>query len=191
LAEGADDRDEALLAAVAAGDRRAFRALMLRHGPAMLALAERVTGNAADADEIVQACFVKVWAAPLTWRPDRGARFSTWLYRVVLNACLDRRRRAVSLPLDEAGEVAAEQPCGIETALAAERRSIVAQSLDELPERQREALSLYYFSEVTAQQAARILGLSLPAVEALLVRGRKALLRALRRRGVLQVGDLL
>jgi RNA polymerase sigma-70 factor (ECF subfamily) len=186
-----EESDEVLLAAVAAGDRRSFRTLMTRHAPAMLALAERITGSPEDADEIVQEAFVKLWAAPEKWRPDGPASFSTWFYRVVVNACLDRRRRASPAPLEVAGDPADERPNGLEVTMSTQRRKMVAESIETLPDRQRAALSLYYFSEVSAPQAARILGLSLPAVEALLVRARKALRRTLASRGIERLGDVV
>ncbi len=95
--------DDDLLRRVAAGDRWALQRLMDRHGRAMLALAERTTGNAADADELVQETFLKVWTMAPRWRADGGALFSTWLYRVVLNASLDLRRRRPLHALEEAG----------------------------------------------------------------------------------------
>ena len=183
--------DEDLLAAIGTGDRGAFRQLMLRHAPAMLALAQRVTGSPDDADEVVQESFVRLWTAPGRWRPEGGAAFATWFYRVVLNASLDRRRRRGLAPLEEAEAVADPAPGGLHRAMASQGRSVVAQSLDELPVRQRQALRLFYFGEISAPQAATRLGLSLPSVEALLVRGRKALRRALNRRGIETLEDIL
>lgn len=164
---------------------------MERHGAAMLALAERVTGNAADADELVQEAFLKVWTMAPRWRADGSARFSTWLYRVVLNACIDLRRRRPTAPLDDAPEPADERADGLAAAIDVQGRAVLRQALSELPERQEAALSLHYFADLTARQAAEVLGLSQPALEALLVRGKKALRAALGRRGIHGLGDVL
>ena len=186
--EGCDD---VLLSSVAGGDRLAFRRLMERHARPMMALAQRLTGNADDADEIVQEAFLKVWTMAHRWRSDGTATFATWLYRVVLNACLDRRRRTPFASLEEAGDPADAAPCGLEQAQSRQRRRIVLDAIAELPRRQRAALWLYYFGEVTGPEAARILDLSVSALEALLVRGKRALRKSLIRRGVNGLGDLI
>jgi RNA polymerase sigma-70 factor (ECF subfamily) len=191
LGETGETDDGDLLAAIAAGDRHAFATLMRRHAPPMLALAERVTGSADDADEIVQDCFVKIWTAPTRWRPDGKARFSTWFYRVVFNAAIDRRRARGLLPLEEADDVPDTAPGGFETSMASQCYAVVARSLGDLPDRQRAALSLHYFAGASAPRTALILGISVPSVEALLVRGRKAMRRALNRRGIDTLGDVL
>ncbi len=187
-----DPGDDELLLATAAGDREAFRHLMLRHSPPVLSLAQRILANAADADEVVQEVFLKVWVAAPKWQPDGAAKFSTWLYRVALNHCLDRRRRRVAkAALQEAEATPDPTPGGLERAIGGQHATLVAAALAELPHRQRLALSLYYFGEVSGPEAARILDMSLTALESLLLRGRRALLKALRRRGIAGLGDLI
>jgi RNA polymerase sigma-70 factor (ECF subfamily) len=184
-------RDDDLMAAVAQGDRRAFQVLMRRHAPTLIALAQRVTGSEADADEVVQESFLKVWTLAGRWRADGPARLPTWLHRVVLNAAIDRRRRVVPAPLDEAGDPVDEAPGGLEAVMSRQCHRAVVDSLGDLPERQRTALSLFYFGDLTAPQAATQLGLTLPAVESLLVRGKRALRHALTVRGITRLGDVL
>jgi len=185
-AEGDDD----LILAVSRGDRGAFATLMERHARSMLTLATRVTRNADEADEIVQDAFLKVWKMAPRWQPDRDAKFSTWLYRVVLNASLDVRRRSRYAPLEDAGDPVDAAPGGLDLAVAHQRDRLVAQALDEIPSRQRAALSLHYYAEMSAPQAALIMELTVPAVESLLVRGKRALRSALARRGVTAIGDV-
>ena len=157
----------------------------------MLSLAERMTGNAADADDIVQEAFVKVWKMAPDWRPAGEARFSTWLYRVVLNLCLDRRRRGFSTSLEDVVEPADTGPGGYEAALARQRHDMIVAAMMKLPARQRVALSLYYFSELSSPDIARVLGLSRSTIESLLVRGKRKLRKTLIRAGVIDVGDIL
>lgn len=183
--------DDALLVGTAAGDRRAFQRLMERHSRPMLALAQRVIGNAHDADEVVQETFLKVWSMAAQWDPEGRAKFSTWLYRVVLNASLDRLRRAPMASLDEAGEIADPGPSSLDQTLARQRHGIIAQAMAQLPPRQQAALSLHYFGEVSGPQAAVILDLSLSACEALLARGKKTLRKALAELGITGLGDML
>ena len=183
--------DDDLLLAIAKGDQLAFRRLMERHGKPMLALAHRLTGSAEDADEVVQEAFLKVWKLAGRWEVGGAAAFSTWFYRVVFNASLDRRRRAPMAPLEEAGTPVDPAPIGFETAHEKQRRLAIVAALEELPERQKKAVWLYYFGEVTGPQAAEVLGMSLSALEALLVRGRRSLKKALTKRGIVSIGDIL
>jgi RNA polymerase sigma-70 factor, ECF subfamily len=182
---GHDDEDD-LISRIAAGDRTSLRQLMARHASRMLKLGERVTGNAADADEIVQETFVKVWRMAPDWQAEGAAKFSTWLHRVVLNAAIDRTRRRQHMPLDEMGlgDEMARTPDAFDQMRAQQRQALIAQAMQDLPLRQRRALSLFYFAEMRTAEAAKTMDASLSATEALLVRGKTALKTALRRRGI-------
>lgn len=182
--------DDGLLRAVAEGDHRAFRTLMERHVPILLGFAARVLGSPHDAEEVVQEVFVKVWTGAGKWQADGGARFSTWVYRVTLNACIDRRRLKRPEPLDQADELADSAPGSLDQAMARQRQDIVLAALQDLTEAQRAALSLHYFSQLSAPEAARILNLSVTAMEASLIRGKRALKAALKRRGIENLGDI-
>src|SRR5271169_7140875 len=103
-----DDSDEALMAQVARGDERAFRMLAQRQLPAMLGLARRILGNAADAEDVAQEAMLRVWIHAPRWQPL--AAFRTWLSRVVVNLCLDRKRRAAWVDLEAAGELVDPAP---------------------------------------------------------------------------------
>lgn len=190
LRDGQSAGDDALLMRIADGDREAFRLLMDRHVRKLLVMAERITGSAEDANDVVQDAFLKVWRLAANWRPDGEAQFSTWIYRVAFNLCIDRKRAKPMEELDAAGEIADLSPDGADHALASERKSLLAGAMEELPLRQREALALYYFAEVSGPEAARSLGISIAAMEALLVRARRGLKDALSRRGLKNFGDL-
>lgn len=187
-----DDADEAaLLQAAGRGDRDAFARLMALHGAFALSLAARLTPSAADAEEVAQEAFLRAWKVLPGWRSDSGARFRTWLYRVVLNLCLDRGRRRPFLALDDIEEPAAAEPDGLSHLGAAEATAMVHTVLAELPERQRAALALAYFDDLPAARAAEVMRVSVTAFEALLVRGRRGLRQALARRGLLRMDDVL
>src|SRR5947209_16468907 len=96
------------MARTAQGDGRAFRTLAQRHAGRALSLARRMLRNEALAEEIVQDALLRVWTHAPRWRPE--AAFRTWLYRVVVNLCLNARRRVSDLPLDVAGDVADDAP---------------------------------------------------------------------------------
>jgi RNA polymerase sigma-70 factor (ECF subfamily) len=165
--------DEALMARVARGDEVAFRQLSRRHVPAMVGLARRVLGNAADAEDVVQEAMLRVWTHAPRWQPL--AAFRTWLTRVVVNLCLDRKRRKPWVDLDAAGEIADPAPSVPEVAEQNEREQALTAAIGELPDRQRTAIVLTYREGMTNAQVAEVLDTSVSAVETLLIRGKKTL----------------
>ena len=171
-----DDSDEALMALVAKGDQRAYRQLTRRHLPAMLGLARRILGNSADAEEAVQEAMLRVWTHAPRWQPL--AAFRTWLTRVVVNLCLDRKRRAPWVGLEAAGEIVDPAPGAAELSEADERERLLARAIDQLPARQRSAIVLTYSEGLSNAQVAEILDTTVSAVETLLVRGKQNLRRA-------------
>ncbi|HXZ47192.1 MAG TPA: RNA polymerase sigma factor [Pseudolabrys sp.] len=172
-----DDSDEALMVRVARGDERAFQLLARRHTPVMLGLARRILGNAAEAEDVVQEALIRVWTNAPRWQPL--ALFRTWLTRVVVNLCLDRKRRVPWVDLEAAGEIVDPTPGASEKAEGDEQERMVAAAIDKLPARQRSAVMLTYGEGMSNAQVAEILDTSVSAVETLLMRGKQNLRRML------------
>ena len=173
-----DDSDEALMARVARGEELAFRQLSRRHLPAMLGVARRILGNAADAEDVAQEAMLRVWTHAPRWQPL--ALFRTWLTRVVVNLCLDRKRRAPWVALEAAGEIVDSAPGATDKAEHDERERRVAAAIAELPARQRSAIVLTYGEGMSNAQVADILDTMVLAVETLLVRAKQNLRAHLR-----------
>jgi RNA polymerase sigma-70 factor (ECF subfamily) len=166
--------DDLLLMRAGTGDQRAFRVLVSRHLQRSISLARRMTGNATEAEDVAQEAFLRVWQKASAWRSG-DARFSTWLYRVVVNLCLDRRRKKPMAPLEAAGDPSDPSP-SVELKLVEDQKTrMVTEALATLPDRQRTALVLSYYEEMSNIAAAEVLGVSVSALESLLVRARKAL----------------
>jgi RNA polymerase sigma-70 factor (ECF subfamily) len=172
-----DVSDLALMGRVAKGDEAAYRLLSRRHVPAMLGLARRVLGNAADAEDVVQEAMLRVWTHAPRWEPL--AAFRTWLTRIVVNLCLDRKRKAPWVDLEAAGELADPAPNAGDMALGHERDRLVDQAIAQLPDRQRTAIVLTYGDGMSNAEVAEVMGTTVSAVETLLVRGKQGLRRAL------------
>ncbi len=173
---GADD-DHALMAGVARGDARAFRRLVERHVGWSVGYAERMVGARADAEDLVQTAFLRVWQGAAKWAP--AAKFSTWFYRVLHNLCMDHFR-ARGEPMDEVDEALPDgAPTGEERYAAAQRADRVRAALAALPARQRAAIVLCYYQEVSQVDAAATLGVSEGALESLLSRARAALKKSM------------
>lgn len=172
--------EEALLAAFAAGDRAAARALTLRLTPLVLAHAYRLLGSRAEAEEVAQEAMLRLWRQAPRWRPGE-AKVTTWLYRVTANLCIDRRRRARggSVPLDAVPEPPDASPGAAERMQARARAEALQAALDDLPERQRQAVVLRHIEGLANPEIAEIMGASVEAVESLTTRGRRALAAAL------------
>lgn len=169
------ERDEALVARVADGNSIAYEQLVLRHADRFLALAERLLGERMEAEDALQEAFGKLWSRAGSFNPDT-ARFTTWFYRVVANACYDRlRRRRRMQPLPEGWDAADDRPGADETIAEGQRAVAVRAALDGLPERQRLAVVLCYFEDISNIEAAETMEISVKALESLLVRARKAL----------------
>jgi RNA polymerase sigma-70 factor (ECF subfamily) len=165
--------DEMLMERVAAGDERAFRLLARRHLQAGLGLARRVSGSAADAEEVVQEALLRVWVHAPRWTPR--AAFRTWFYRILVNLCLDRRRRPHWTALAEAGERASSEPAALDRIVEDERHQALAAAVNRLPARQRTAVLLTYFEDLSNAETAAVMGVSVAAVEALLTRAKRSL----------------
>lgn len=174
----APDSDDALMGRAAAGDAAAFEALAARHMRRAVALAQRLTGNPSDADEIAQDAFLRVWQHAGRWEPGR-ARFGTWLYRIVVNLALDRKRRPEWQPLDDAAELPDGAPDAVDVIAERQTADLVDGALQRLPDRQRAAIVLFHQEGLSMRQAAEVLGIGETAFESLLARGRQALRAAL------------
>jgi RNA polymerase sigma-70 factor (ECF subfamily) len=178
-------QDARLLAWSAGGDRRAFDEVVCRHGRFALRVAMRLVGDAMTAEDVVQEAFVRAWGEAAQFDPRR-AQFTTWLYRIVVNLCIDQRRRAQPDPLP-ANFDAADPAIGAEETLEQrERQTALTQALRDLPVRQRAAMTLVYDEGLSGAEAARVLGSSPKAVERLLARGRAFLRTRLRAVAALQ-----
>lgn len=172
-----DDSDEALMARIARGDRAAFHMLAQRHTARAVGLARRITGNAADAEDVAQEALLRVWTNAPRWQPL--ATFRTWFTRVVVNLCLDRKRRTVPQPLEAAGDPADPAPSAPDELERTETDRAVDDAIAGLPERQRAAIVLSYREGLSNAQTAEILGTSVSAVETLLTRAKDNLRRRL------------
>lgn len=166
--------DAELLARSARGDRRAFDRIVARYGPIALRLAARVAPDRQSAEDIAQEALVRIWHRAADFDPHR-ARFTTWLYRIVVNLCIDLCRRPRPVPLPEGFDVA--DPA-TETGAALEQdeqRAAIARAMDDLTAAQRAALTLVYDEGLSGAEAAAALGVSTKAVERLLARARARL----------------
>lgn len=168
------DPDAELVRRTGVGDKAAAAQLVARHLPRVLTLARRMLGDAAEAEDVAQESFLKVWTHSRRWQPG-AARFETWIYRITLNACYDRLRKRRPARLDDTIPIPDPSPSPERIAAANAAGLAIAAAVQALPERQRAAVLLCTVEGCGNIEAAEILGISVEALESLLTRGRRTL----------------
>ncbi len=166
--------DGALMEQVSRGDREAFAMLMEQHAPALQRFAVRLLAQQSHAEEIVQETLTRAWLKAGDYSAER-ARLSTWLHSIAHNLCVDwlrRQEREVPLaPVLESALTAREtSEQALETLDSQDR---VSRAIASLSERHRTALVLTYYQSLSNREVAEIMGVSLRALESLLVRARQ------------------
>ncbi len=169
-----DDPDGDLVRRVGEGDAQAVEAQVARKLPRMTALAIRLLGDRAEAEDVVQEVFLRVWRSAAAWRPG-AAKFDTWMHRVAFNLCTDRLRKRRESPLPDTWDAPDPQPLADAEITAEQQSDALGRALAELAPRQREAIVLTYYQELPNREAAALMGIGVDALESLLARGRRAL----------------
>jgi RNA polymerase sigma-70 factor, ECF subfamily len=186
-----NDSDGVLVAAAKRGDRQAFEALVLRHERRVLAVAQRITNNREDAEDVAQESLHKAFLHLGDFR--ERSRFSTWLTRIVMNQAfmLLRRRRGVVEVLPESPEDGAKSnseafvdrnPNPEESCWRRERTELLTAAINRLGPKVRSTILLRDIEERSAGETAQILGTSIGAVKARVFQGRRKLRRTVNAR---------
>lgn len=159
------------------GDAAAFQELVDATSTRLVRLSARMLGNVADAEDVVQEAYVKAYRSLLDGQFDQRAKVETWLYRIVVNATIDARRkrtrRGPDVPIDD--ETATDTQEGAATGEARLALTELAAFIGELPPDQQAALVLKAVEGRESAEIAEILGCSEGAVEQRLVRARATL----------------
>jgi len=172
--------DDDLLERMQSDDSEAYRTLVARHMDRAYGLALRILKSPADAEDVTQDAFVKAWLHRHSWQAGR-AKFSTWLYRVIVNRCIDLRRLPRNEWLDDVPEPADDAEDNVSLI---HRRQVYGQlekALARLPAQQRAAVALSYYDDLGNAEIAEVLETTVSAVESLLKRGRQRLRELLKR----------
>ncbi|MDR6902665.1 RNA polymerase sigma-70 factor (ECF subfamily) [Rhizobium miluonense] len=169
------DQDEDLLGRIAAGDVSAMRMMVARQLPRIVAVATRMLGDAAEAEDVAQETFLRIWRNAGGWR-QRNARFSTWVHRVAINLCYDRLRRRKDVLAEHPPDIEYEGPAPDADLMSEDDPSRrVERALQMIAPRQREAIILVYYQALSNVEAAEVMDVSVDALESLLARGRRSL----------------
>ena len=166
--------DRALLSRLADGDQSAFATLMQRHLSAVLSTARRIVRDDAEAEDIAQDAFLRLWSAAATLEAgEHGLR--PWLRRVASNLAIDWLRKARRFAVTDEVPEQADPVWQLRNLEATEVSGRIEQALSVLPQRQRIAVSLFHFDDLSQREVAALMELSEDALESLLARGRRRL----------------
>jgi RNA polymerase sigma-70 factor (ECF subfamily) len=179
------DPDSVLMQQVRQGDREAFAQLVDKYKQPIFNFVARTLRDPDEAEDVAQTVFIQVFKA--ADRYEVNARFSTWLFTIARNACLNELRRRSRHPAEslEAGEedtdrptrqlADADSPSPPQALLHQELREKLAVALAELPENQRTAILMCQQTDLSYEEIARVLDCSLSATKSLIHRGRETL----------------
>ncbi len=173
-----NDTDESLMRLIRQGSRQAFAILVQRHTDRFFGAAYRMTGRVPEAEDLVQDAFLKIWHKPDAWKEDRGAKFTTWFYRILVNQNIDRMRRDKSIAPN--GEsvlpfVMDTRATPEHAAAQGEEERMLEAAISSLPERQKTALNLCFYEGLSNMEAAEAMGVKVKALESLLMRAKTGL----------------
>jgi RNA polymerase sigma-70 factor (ECF subfamily) len=168
------DADESLIVRFLAGDRGAFDNLFARYQDYVYNIVHGIVGSADEARDVTQEVFVQVYRSLPGFR--RGSRFATWLYRIAVNRAVDAARSAKTrkwLPLLETLRATPDPEANpsLSAEKGAERRTIQA-LLMQVPVQHRDVLVLKYFQDLSVEEIAEVLGISVTAAKVRLHRAR-------------------
>lgn len=177
--------DQPLINAILAGDTQSFSVLVDRYKDLVFTLALRMVKHREEAEEVSQDTFIKVFRSLNRFKGD--SKFSTWIYRVAYNTCLDRlkkhKREQQVVPIDEYTE---HQVLTLDNALDKmerdERKEAIQNCLQLLPSDDAALLTLFYFEELSLEEISEIIGITANNVKVKLFRSRKKLTGVLRDR---------
>ena len=167
--------DESLIRQIQEGSHEAFATLVDRHSNRFYRMAYRLVSSKDDAEDIVQEAFLKLWDRPNLWKPDKGAKFTTWFYRVVINLCFDHRKKNKLISLPEDIEFSDENPGPDVLYDLHQKQALLERFIHELPERQQIAVNLCFYEGLSNNEAAQIIGVKVKALQSLVMRAKTTL----------------
>jgi RNA polymerase sigma-70 factor, ECF subfamily len=177
-----ENEDVRLMGLIGGGDMVAFEQLIERHQALVAGTAARMLGSNSDVEDIAQQVFIRVWKSASRYQPR--AKFTTWLLKITRNLVfneLRRTKRRAQMPLQseaDAEEIPLQDevtPAPDASLLEAELQQAIENAITELPETQRMALVLRRYEDLSYEDIAEVLDLSVPAVKSLLFRARTEL----------------
>ena len=167
------------------GDQSAYQLLLDQHLSSVSNFVMRMMANTAEADDIIQETFIRLWTHGDKFNPEK-AQLTTWLHNIAHNLCIDHFRKFKRLVEEPSTEKASTLAGPEDKAIQADMTATVQEAMMKLPERQRSAIIMCHYQGLSNKDAAMILDVSVDALESLMARGRRKLKQMLLVDGQLQ-----
>lgn len=167
------ETDEALFTLISQGDKVAFSILMQRYLTPVILFVMRYFPQRTEAEDIAQETFIRLWSKAPVWQ-DKGISVKAWLFKVAYNQCIDQMRKQKLEYTPEMDDSIIDEQAFIEQLMQIESDlSRQKLALDNLPERQRTAITLCAVKGLSNKETAIVMNISIDALESLLARGRR------------------
>jgi len=167
--------DEELMELVAKGDEEAFGVIVKKYLPVAISYTTKFFGAKFNEDEIIQDTFVKMWKYATKWNASKG-KVKTWFYSILSSTCCTYAKKHRRHFVCEEMRNLSDDNCNVESMLMQKQeRAFVREKISNLNEREQQVIMLTYFEGHSNQHTAEIMGITVSAVETLLVRTRKKL----------------
>jgi len=167
--------DPQLLHLIQDGDKSAFTKLVNRHANRFYRIAFRFLNSRDNAEDIVQEAFLKLWNNTGIWKPHYDAKFTTWFSKIVINLCLDLKKKNKNILEIDKNEITGNDETPYETISKRQNQEMLNMYLDELPDRQQTAINLCFYEGFSNKEAAEIMEINIKALESLLMRAKSNL----------------
>lgn len=178
-----DQKEKIIIKNVVSGDTQAFAVLVNTYKDMAILLAYNIVLNQEDAEEVAQDAFIKAYSSLHTFKAE--ARFSTWLYRIVVNTALNKKKLKKHYAVELTESLSDELQSGINeilvTQITNEHRKHIQAALRSINENERLCLTLYYLNELSVEEIHELTRMTTANIKVLLYRGRKNLYAALHR----------
>lgn len=171
--------DSQLMLAVITGNQNAFEFLVKRYSKYFYHAAYRITLSKEEAEDIVQEAFLKLLDGRAKWKEGKGALFKTWFYRIVLNQALDRGRKKINFDTEMDSSIIDQKELQDRVVEKREESELIHLALQSLNYKQRMSIELCYYSDLSQQEASKLMGLNIKGYESLLLRAKDRLKKEL------------
>ena len=173
-----DQEEHIVIKNVVAGNAHAFASLVNTYKDRTVLLAYNILLNQEDAEEVAQDAFIKAYTALHSFKAD--ARFATWLYRIVVNTALNKKKLKKHYAVEITASLGDVLSADVHTTqITGEHRKHIQLALQTLNDKERLCIALYYLNELSVEEIRELTGLSIANIKVLLYRGRKNLYSAL------------
>jgi RNA polymerase sigma factor (sigma-70 family) len=169
--------DQIIINKVLAGELSAYRVLVDRYGSMVFTLAYNIILNREDAEEVAQDVFVKAFTSLQSFKQQ--SKFSTWLYRIVVNTALNKKKLHKLVTLEITEEITSEEELAFTYTLpqyeSKDMKQFVQSAVGALPDNERICITLFYLNELSVNEICELTGITTANIKVLLHRGRKHL----------------